>query len=314
MGSKIKEYLLKNLPTILGGAFVIGATIGPEEATSNISQWLNVLGISTLPQWITEKSADSLAFKVGIAIVVVWGLFRLGILVKNKMRTQIQERSFFRSIERVLQDSDFKIKLTFGLLLLACLWTLSLQQRVRSLEVEMIRYVLPRELTKNQIEKFGSYLKANSHPQEVRILYIMGDSEISAYAHNFWSAFRAGKWHAAMIPVDPVTITCKESPQRSTQPVVCSTNLQQMINRLEGVYMEQTGPNPPHQEYIRDSVSAALNAAGIQGVGCCSYSNTNDPLNTITVYVGVRARHKFAVLPNRPIPEDSIDSLRDDDF
>lgn len=314
MGSKIREYLLRYLPGFLGGAIVIGATIGPEEATSNISQWLNALGIFTLPKWLTVKSADSWAFNVGFAIFVAWGLVRLGILIKDKMQNQTQQRSFFRSIEWVLQDSDFKVKLIFGFLLLASLWNLSLQQRVRSLEVEMIRYVLPRELTKDQIEKFGSYLKANSQPQEVRILYIMGDSESSAYAHDFWSAFRAGKWHLTMIPVDPITITCKESPQRSTQPVVCSTSLLQMINRLEGVYFEQTGPNPPHQEYIRDTVSAALKAAGIQGIGCCNYSNNNDPVNTITVFVGFRARHKFAVLPSRPVPEDSLDNLRDDDF
>ncbi len=216
-----------------------------------------------------------------------------------------------------MQGSDFKIKLIFGLLLLVSLWNLSLQQRVRSLEVEMIRYVLPRELTKDQIERFGSYLKANSQPHEARILYVIGDSESAAYAHDFYSAFRAGKWHSTMIPVDPVTITCKESPQRSTQPVVCSTPLQQMINRLEGVHIEQTGPNPPHQEYIRDTVSAALKAADIQGIGGGSYSNNNDPVNTITVFVGFRARHKFAVLPRnffRPGPEDSLDNLRDDDF
>ncbi len=94
MGSKIREYILLYLPGFLSGAIVIGATIGPEEATSNISQWLNFLGIFTLPKWITAKSADSWAFNVGIAIFVAWGLFRLGISIKDKMQNQTQERSF----------------------------------------------------------------------------------------------------------------------------------------------------------------------------------------------------------------------------
>lgn len=181
----------------------------------------------------------------------------------------------------------------------------------------MIRYVLPRELTKDQIEKFGNYLKTNSQPHEVRILYIIGDSESASYAHNFWSAFKAGKWHVIMDPIDPVTITCKESPERSTQPVVCSTPLQRMINRLEGIHIQQSGPNPPHQEYIRDTVSEAFRAAEIQGIGGVSYGNSNDPVNTITVFVGSRARHKFAVLPKnffKPGPEDSLDNLKNDDF
>lgn len=51
--------LLKWLPGAIAVPIVIGAaSIGPDQAVSNISKWVQLIGISELPSWLIAQSAD----------------------------------------------------------------------------------------------------------------------------------------------------------------------------------------------------------------------------------------------------------------
>lgn len=205
-------------------------------------------------------------------------------------------------------------------------WNFSLQQQVRHLEVQMMRYVLPRQLAKDQIEKFGQYLKEHSTPHEVKIVYIMGDSESERYASDFASAFRKGSWVPNMNPINPLAINCDLSPPGTIVPVTCRSGLWEMVNTLQGITINQSGPNPPPPATIEEKahpkpplhqiVSEALMAGDIRGISA-GYGFSNEPLNTITVRIGLRKRDKWAIPPkafwNRR-PEKSPDEITDDDF
>lgn len=205
-------------------------------------------------------------------------------------------------------------------------WNLSLQQQVRRLEVQMMRYVLPRHLTKDQIEKFGEYLGGHSPPHEVKIVYIMGDSESQRYAEDFSSAFRKGNWVPNMTPINPLEINCDVSPPGTIVPVTCRSGLWEMVNNLEGISIFQSGPNPPPPTTLEEKahpkpqmgqiVYEALRAADIREIGG-GYGFSNEPLNTITVRIGRRKRDKWAIQPktflNRRF-EKSPDEITDDDF
>jgi len=205
-------------------------------------------------------------------------------------------------------------------------WNLSLQRRVRNLEVETVRYVMPRQLTKEQIIAFGKYLSSHAQPHEVRIKYILGDGEAKRYATDFASAFHSGNWLPNMMPIDPALVTCHISPPRNVAPISCSTELEQMANSLEGASIRQTGPNLPPPSTLEEKinpppellqiVSEGLKAAGIPQIGG-SYSNNSDPLNTITVFVGRRPRDKWSILPPKFSERQRSkfpDDISDDDF
>ena len=265
------------------------------------------------PYWITVP--------LGVAMFV----FLIYTLNFRKVPQDPDRRPlFFLSVERFIFDPDARTKILSVLLLIFGLWIFKMNHQIRHLEVEMIRYVLPRQLTKDQIEAFGQYLKSNSKPHEVKIKYIMGDAEAQGYAGDFASGFKAGNWVPNMMPINPAGITCHANPSGGMSAFACSSELQQMINRLEGVAIEQSGPNPPPPSsleeklnptpYLSQIVSQALTAAGIQGIGS-GYGYSNDPPNTITVFVGFRKRDKFAVLPPKfGRGDEDLSDIRDDDF
>jgi hypothetical protein len=213
-------------------------------------------------------------------------------------------------------------------LVVLAIWSALLQHRVRHLEVEMLRYVLPRALSKEQIDTFGKYLSSHSKPREVTIKYISGDAESTSYAQDLSSAFRAGNWLPDMKPIAPSAVTCRPSPPANDLPFVCSSDLSQIVNSLEGLYVLSSGPNPPPSSTIEEKVHPApgvqqilleaLNAANIQGVKG-GYGYSNDPLDTITVSVGFRPRDKIGILPlglyERMRREGkSLNDISDDDF
>lgn len=73
---------LKWLPGAFAVPIVIGAaSIGPDQAVSNISKWIQWIGISDLPSWLTAQSADrwaifgALLFSV-IYFVAIWAITR----------------------------------------------------------------------------------------------------------------------------------------------------------------------------------------------------------------------------------------------
>jgi hypothetical protein len=187
------------------------------------------------------------------------------------------------------------------------------------------RRVLPRELLAEQIDAFGKYLSAHTQPQEVRIRYVSGDAESQRYAaSDFATAFRKGNWLPTLSAIDPLAITCNQAEPNGSHHFSCSSELQGFINHLEGASITQTGPNLPqttleeklHATWLYATITQAVNEAGIHGVEV-GYNNNTDPLNTVTVFVGLRPRDKWGILPpnfGQRLQQRMPNDLTDDDF
>jgi hypothetical protein len=98
------------------------------------------------------------------------------------------------------------------------------------------------------------------------------------------------------------------------------------MNSFEQVNIEQSGQAPPEPTTVEEKlhpaprvgqiVEYAFREAGIQGLGG-SNGVSNDPMNTITIYVGLRPRDKWAVLPPsryKGVQENPPPDITDDDF
>jgi hypothetical protein len=64
---------LKALPLGLGLPIVLFvASVGPEDAASNISKWVRAIGIHDPPAWLITKSADRDAIIIAIIIAIMY--------------------------------------------------------------------------------------------------------------------------------------------------------------------------------------------------------------------------------------------------
>lgn len=187
-------------------------------------------------------------------------------------------------------------------------WNFSLQRRVHNLDVEMFRYVSPRQLTKTQIQDFGSYLSAHSVPHDVTVQALMGDEEAHSYASDFVRAFAAANWRPKNEVVNPTTIRCEPS-SKSPTPVTCIAD----VPSAEGInFAVQSDPNEKLSQILQDAIKfAGIEMGGMQ---------TGGPSETsVTVFVGHRRRDRLGILPpgyletlrqHRP----TLDNLTDDDY
>jgi len=208
-------------------------------------------------------------------------------------------------------------------ILLLTIWCEKLDHANHILHVEMVRYVLPRELSKKQINMFGEYLREHWKPQEVTIRYINGDGEAARYAEDFASAFRAGNWVPDIRPFDPIVVRCPKpkTPPDDNPELICWSDIRQMANSLNQVNFHVTGPNPPrstideklHPQDVSPVLGDALKSASIPNVGV-GYGFNSDPLNTVTVYVGIRPRDKWAVIPAKFLDSKQPEDITDNDF
>jgi hypothetical protein len=126
------------------------------------------------------------------------------------------------------------------------------QKQLKDVAKQMDRYVVPRSLTEEQIAKFGSSLRTNSGKSyEVTIRYVLGDSEAARYAESFAQAFRAGNWFPTISPINPTVVRSRPIGNGSQ---VYYTEVEEMVNSLEGVLFRQTGPNPPTPITIEEKI------------------------------------------------------------
>ena len=64
---------IKALPIAVGLPVVIGAaSVGPDDAASNISKWLNKLGWHNLPAWLRDNFADNRVIVAAIALGTIY--------------------------------------------------------------------------------------------------------------------------------------------------------------------------------------------------------------------------------------------------
>ena len=202
-------------------------------------------------------------------------------------------------------------------------WNILLQTRVRHLEVEMIRYVFPRSLTQEQIEKFGEYIREHSKPHEVSIRYVMGDAESETYAQDFYAAFKAGKWDPKQMPINPAKIICREE-KNLTPPIMCNSELQEMINNLKGVRIDVRNPiqatalTPEEKANalpsLHEVLTKAFRIADIRGVGASNGSSEQLTQDTIALIIGLRQRDKLAVSPPKDLGDSRQSDYRDEDW
>lgn len=67
--------LLKGLPIGVGLPIVIGAaSVGPEDAQSNISKWIEFLGIHDMPSWVAHRATDHYTIATAIVLAFAYSL------------------------------------------------------------------------------------------------------------------------------------------------------------------------------------------------------------------------------------------------
>jgi hypothetical protein len=143
-------------------------------------------------------------------------------------------------------------------------------------------------------------------------------------------AFLAGNWLPMQIPVIPSVVTCRLNSSVGTLfPLACSSDLEQMMNLGgRGLSIDQTGPSPPPpatleeklhpKPLVGDVVAKAFQAAGLPVWGG-NQSLNDDPVNTLTVSVGLRPRNSHGIEPpsflEKHLHGERIpDAISDDDF
>lgn len=66
--------IIKWLPGGIAAAIMWASGVGPNEARSNVAQWLEFLGLSDLPNWLVSKTADRWIFWVTAVLLVSYVL------------------------------------------------------------------------------------------------------------------------------------------------------------------------------------------------------------------------------------------------
>jgi hypothetical protein len=266
--------------------------------------------LNVLPRW--PWYAYVIGLLVTLLLMVVEAAYHLSPHGKSATEEQAVARTPLWPIVRSNRDSirKYLFLITGGVF---CLWSLLVTETLhyikhdmRRLHAEMVRYVLPRELTPDQIKQFGDYLRKNSESREITIAYILGDVESQRYAENIRDAFVAGNWLVDMKQISPAVVKCS-APANTSEAMVCKSDLDGLGDLLERVYVRQSGPTKQPSSFEEklhspplswEIVKGAFEAAKVEGVrGWQDLGKSSDPLNTLYLYVGPRPRDKQAVLP-----------------
>lgn len=84
MGS-IKKVL--SIIGFAGGVLMFTAGVSPQDATTNLSAWLKLIGIDNPPQFLISHTTDTIAFWIGLVLVIMAAMAWLGTTIlwpKNK--------------------------------------------------------------------------------------------------------------------------------------------------------------------------------------------------------------------------------------
>jgi hypothetical protein len=195
--------------------------------------------------------------------------------------------------------------------LVLCIWgyfvgttMLRLNDEVRHLKAQMVRYVLPRKLTAEQISSIGEYL---SHQERNQIVFqvINRDEEAGSFRADIQQALEKGGWAVSDYKyADDVQEGLNISIQ---SPMPAAPSAVNPFDRLN--------PKPDPVQIL----SEAFKRAGIQIQGTGSGSGIGITSTTITISIGHRRRDAFAILPPNylagvrprqpPITDDDFDNF-----
>jgi hypothetical protein len=80
--------LIKLLPIVALILLIGAASVGPNDAASNLSNWAHRFGFDSLPPWFTEKMADNelIVFAVVVALIYVLFVWVLPVSSRKKVR------------------------------------------------------------------------------------------------------------------------------------------------------------------------------------------------------------------------------------
>ncbi len=59
---------------LVGGGMMFAAGVSPLDASSNLSAWAEVLGVKSVPVWLSSPRADTLVLWAGAAIFFAWAI------------------------------------------------------------------------------------------------------------------------------------------------------------------------------------------------------------------------------------------------
>ncbi len=174
---------------------------------------------------------------------------------------------------------------------------------VRHLKAQMIRYVLPRKLTPEQIESIGDYLSHQERNQVVMEI-INRDEEASSYRADIQRALEKGGWAVSDIKyADDVQEGLRiqmQSPMPQPSPPASP--------------FDRLNPKPTPVQIL----SEAFKRSGVEIQGTGGGSGINITTTTITISIGRRRRDAWAIMPSnyleglrprqQPITDDDFDN------
>jgi hypothetical protein len=174
---------------------------------------------------------------------------------------------------------------------------------VRHLRAQMVRYVLPRKLSPEQIASIGDYLSHQERNQVVMEV-INRDEEASSYRADIQQALEKGGWVVSDFKyADDVQEGLRIS---MFGPMVSSPTPASPFDRLN--------PKPTPVQILQE----AFKRSGVEIQGTGGGSGVGVTTTTITISIGRRRRDAYAIMPSnyleglrprqRPITDDDFDN------
>ena len=96
----------KWLPGAVMALLMFGAGVGPKDAVSHLSEWFSLAGIENVPPWLSGKSADKWAFRIGLVGFLIWW-FTLWVRSKKKKAPLDSDMTVNEAIHYIGLDSKW---------------------------------------------------------------------------------------------------------------------------------------------------------------------------------------------------------------
>lgn len=173
-----------------------------------------------------------------------------------------------------------------------------LNDDVRHLKIQMVRFVLPRQLDQSQMDSFGRYLSQFDRRQVV-LEVVSRDEEAANFASDVEQALQKGGWAV--------------SDHKYPDDVSAGVSLSMIGSTSSPTGGSDSSIDKPAPLEILEE---AFKRAGVQ-IGGKSGSDSNSAAKaTITISIGRRRRDRWAVLPPNYIEgfRRPIRPVTDDDF
>jgi hypothetical protein len=173
--------------------------------------------------------------------------------------------------------------------LVVVIWAVLTSATVWRLNDDMVRYVLPRQMTDAQKGSLASALSKANKPHDVHLVIADGDEEASSYAGEIWQAIEKGGW--------PVVNIARERNLRAGVTVDFKVPMERG-KTSEDLARERVRPPDPRPD---ETLLRAFREAGLHIDGSSGGSHRDRTTTTLTVTVGPRRRDYNAT----PRPSDA---------